>query len=318
MDVTMTLKVFLSYDFTIAKNSAEWFEKHITEIGEGCVQVETAREARSQNILQQVREKIKSSDVVFCILTKRLRDETDDSWLPSQWVLDEAVYASTLGKKVCGFREKDIDPNKLGLAFSPGLEIPAFDPNNLDDSSTDLVTYFRDHLLPEEQNRPFQTELAHKTVHVRRYGFATVTVRYHIQRVIDPERLQNFQHYIWRVKKALPAPEDMLKGEPYSISEPYLTGSLIKRDDSGELEGRQDLDLSGACAHHGGREISFDIDLSPFKLRPWSDFEYEISWGYPEAFYNDETLVNFEDFQFNSTGFRAGRNGLVRKAILEI
>jgi hypothetical protein len=68
-----------------------------------------------------------------------------------------------------------------------------------------------------------------------------------------------------------------------------------------------------------GEELGFQIRLDKFHPSAISTIEYELSWGYPNAFLNrDDLHREHPKFPYNSVGLKASSLGNIGEAILEI
>ncbi len=304
----MKQRVFLSFDFDYP-HVERWFRDIAKDVLGGQVEVIVANEYRARKTQNVVEDKIKSCDVVFCLLTRHAA--ANGRSIPSAWVLSEALFGRDHGKRVAAMREPGIEMEALGLAFEAGLTVPEFSPQDLPKATEPLRQLLRDVIHPVV---PFETRHAHKIVRVKRNGFVHCSLRY-TQMVFRPEEHRSIDHCIWRTHQQLPKMHEFQFGHGTLESRPYLDAWRIVR---GSRQGRTRLKINSPKFADEGRQLYFSLDLEGQELQPFGLFEYEFAWGYGSAFLPRDVLLGLEAFPLNSAGLLAGTAGEVTIARLEL
>ena len=325
----MSVRLFLSHSFDMSRPDsggpsdvevADWFKKKIEEFGSGNMSVVTARDPVEGRISEQIGREIETCDGVFALFTRSHR--IGEVWLPSQYVLSESAYAmarfhaQSPKKSVYAFIEEGIDRNGLGIAFSSDDQLPMFSRTDLTSCEDDLKVFIESLIeaVVNEDEFPIVNEKLHQKAVVRRDTFVFVTSRHGIQ-VLDPQFLEigHLRHHIWRVREPLPTVEQLVSSNPSAwTNEPFLNCRLISCNDSAPDGASMRMDDFRTT--RDGRETGFDIRFDGLDIRRGTLLEYEITWGYQDAFLSvDET-----GFEYNSASLSTGQGGVVGEVTLEI
>ena len=299
-------RVFLSYDFD-RTDVLSWVEDVLVEIAGSEVELVVARKYRVEHSLSKLRRLIESCDVVFVAVTKQ-GDRRGEPGV-SPWVLTEATFAKERAKKVAAIREKSVDVQDLGLAFESPGDIQAFERRDVGAAKNLIRDLLVDIVRP---SAPFATIRGQKVVQVRRNGWVHNSMRYR-QRVFRPDK-HKAEHRIWRTHSPFDETQFVF-GKGMQYDRPYLDAWQIFSK-SGVR--RRRLDIRNGHLGADGRQYTFSMDLHLEDVGRFGIVEYEYAWGYQSAFWPVEVLLDTEEFQYNSAGFRAGSAGLIREAILDL
>lgn len=115
---------------------------------------------RGGALTDQIKADIARSDVVLCIFTRRHKIEGEPSYSVPPYVVSEAAYADSLGKRLILLLEKGVEKKEMGLVEARGDEFLRFDRSTIDSATfhkklKDLARYQLDeHKI--EANPPYE------------------------------------------------------------------------------------------------------------------------------------------------------------------
>lgn len=100
--------VFISYNF--GDKNKDITTAFMSFISKFDVAISEGSETDTISVSEKVKTKINNADMVIAIMTK---DEQDDKgvWSPSEWIIEELVYALANKKEIIRLLEKDCDSN---------------------------------------------------------------------------------------------------------------------------------------------------------------------------------------------------------------
>jgi len=294
-------------------------ETWIREFSHNQIEVVKTRDPYHNYISSSVRQDICSSDAVLCLFTKRVKDGLTNCWLPSTYVISEGAAAlmqfkseTETHRRLFGIVEEGVDPNQLGMAFhsdKPALRFRRSDLNQLESCVRQIVSSIRGERGRVEPRRDYEYLSIDKLASIFRNGWVRVRTRHRYRMTAEKNPIR-IAHKIWRVSHELPTIRELLNDEP-SVGYLRVMPTYCGTHDPERYRGV----IRPSESDHWGYERSFFVEIPDLRLKPGDILEYEVAWGYPNAFHSLHSLPRGNP---NCVGLRTSTRGPVGHASLTL
>jgi hypothetical protein len=302
-------------DLELADKVANW----IQVLSHDQIEVVRTKDPFGNYLSHRIRQDICSSDGILCLFTKRTKDHLTGKWISSTYVISEssAAFMNLAGvekasHRIYGLVEEGVDTEQLGMAFHRDRPAPRFQRSKLAELNSH-VSRIVDAILDKGDRiqtlEPWEYLSLEKTATVWRSGAVVVETRHKFRFTKEMQSVQ-IPHTMWRVKNGLPPLEELLRETPDPRSHflrvlPLHCGRHDPDNCRCEIIARPETKW--------GFERNFSVRFKDIRILPGDEIEYEILWGYPEAFHNDAS----QD-KPNSVGLRTGGRGKAHFASLTL
>jgi hypothetical protein len=305
-------------DFEIAELVASW----IREFGNNRIEIVRTRDPFHDYLSAAVRRDISSSDGVLCLFTRRTKDCMKGLWLPSSYVISEAAAAlmqfpseEETHRRLFGLVEDGVDTEQLGMAFHGNKAAPRFrrtDRSQLQSLVRRIVEAILDERSPVALRDDREYLSIDKVVSIWRSGAVWVETRHRFRFTTEMTTVR-VPHILWRVSSELPEIKPLLtEGRDSRLGFLRVTPSHCGRHEGDRFR----CEIKPGDPTRWGYERNFVVECSDLRVCPGDELEYEVAWGYPNAFHN--SVGNSPDQKPNSVGLRTSGRGLVRSASLTL
>lgn len=281
----MKPKIFLSCSFREEdKDVVEFFTNILNEEFE----VLSAKPQDRTDILEKIFPKIRGSEAVFVIFSKRHKIQDKKSWVVPPNVLIEPGYAKALDRPIFGIVEQGVHEKEQGILRFSSRNYPRFERTSLEPKRNDFKDYIKaiKKELSKEISIPYDYTYGVKDTAIYRNGYGVIRIQYGLRCLEDRLPMIITEHAVKLGKTAkkgsiLPSLEDLIKGSPTNRREnkPFLAFRIIE----GNVKDSSMKPILSETKRSTDKAIYFSFEFSgPFTNDEFFSFEY--SCGIPDLF----------------------------------
>lgn len=260
----MKQKIFLSCSFGEEdKDVVEFFTNILNEEFE----VLWAKPQDRTDILEKIFPKIRGSEAVFVIFSKRDKIQDKKSWVVPPNVLIEPGYAKALDRPIFGVVEQGVKEKEQGILRFSSRNYPRFKRTSLESKRNDFKDYIKaiKKELSKEISIPYDYTYAVKDTTIHRNGYGMIRHQYGLR----------------CLENRLPTLEGLIKEPPTNRREnkPFLAFRIIE----GNIKDSSVKPIPSKTKKSTDKAIYFNFEfLGPFRNEEFFSFEY--SCGIPDLF----------------------------------